>query len=192
MAKIYVASSWRNPYFADVVSCLRAAGHEVYDFRNPPHGGHGFKWAEIAPDMGVGAAACAGSAAGAGGAGCAGAGAGAGAPGVVGAVGAATGGGAAGCAGEAATEWTFDQYRQGLKHPKAERQFAADLEAMLWADTCVLVLPCGRSAHTEAGWFSGRGLKTIAYIPQFDEPELMYKLFDAIVATPTELLEALK
>ena len=153
MAKIYVASSWRNPYFADVVSLLRSAGHEVYDFRNPPHGGHGFKWAEIAQDMGVGAA---------------------------------------GCAGEAATEWTFDQYRQGLKHPKAERQFAADLEAMLWADTCVLVLPCGRSAHTEAGWFSGRGLKTIAYIPQFDEPELMYKLFNAIVATPTELLEALK
>lgn len=178
MAKIYVASSWRNPYFADVVSCLRAAGHEVYDFRNPPHGGHGFKWAEIAPDMGVGAAA------GAGGCGCAGAAAGA--PGVVGAVGAATGGGAS------TTEWTFDQYRQGLKHPKAERQFAADLEAMLWADTCVLVLPCGRSAHTEAGWFSGRSLKTIAYIPQFDEPELMYKLFDAIVATPTELLEALK
>ena len=174
MAKIYVASSWRNPYFADVVSLLLAAGHEVYDFRNPPHGGHGFKWAEIAPDMGVGAAASAGSGAGAGGAG------------VVGAVGAATGGGAA------ATEWTFDQYRQGLKHPKAERQFAADLEAMQWADTCVLVLPCGRSAHTEAGWFSGRGLKTIAYIPQFDEPELMYKLFDAVVATPTELLEALK
>ncbi|MCR4571050.1 MAG: hypothetical protein K5652_02490 [Bacteroidales bacterium] len=105
---------------------------------------------------------------------------------MVGAVGAATGGGAA------ATEWTFEQYRQGLKHPKAERQFAADLEAMQWADTCVLVLPCGRSAHTEAGWFSGRGLKTIAYIPQFDEPELMYKLFDAVVATPTELLEALK
>ena len=156
MAKIYVASSWKNPYFADVVSLLRSAGHEVYDFRNPPHGGHGFKWAEIAPDMGVGVA------------------------------------GAAGCAVGAATEWTFDQYRQGLKHPKAERQFAADLEAMQWADTCVLVLPCGRSAHTEAGWFSGRGLKTIAYIPQFDEPELMYKLFDAIVATPTELLEALK
>ena len=27
----------------------------------------------------------------------------------------------------------------------------ADLDAMLWAETCVLVLPCGRSAHTEAG-----------------------------------------
>ena len=101
-------------------------------------------------------------------------------------------GGRIGCAVGAATEWTFDQYREGLKHPKAERQFAADLEAMLWADTCVLVLPCGRSAHTEAGWFSGRGLKTIAYIPQFDEPELMYKLFDSVVGTLDELIAALK
>ena len=141
MAKIYVASSWKNPYFVEVVARLRAEGHEVYDFRNPPHGGHGFKWTEIDPD---------------------------------------------------AHSWNFGQYRQGLKHPKAERQFAADLEAMLWADTCVLVLPCGRSAHTEAGWFSGRGLKTIAYIPQFDEPELMYKLFDSVVGTLDDLIAALK
>lgn len=42
----------------------------------------------------------------------------------------------------------------------------------------VLVLPCGRSAHTEAGWFAGRGLKTIVYMPGKQEPELMYKLFD--------------
>lgn len=42
----------------------------------------------------------------------------------------------------------------------------ADVDAMLWADTCVLVLPCGRSAHTEAGWFAGKGLKTIVYMPE--------------------------
>lgn len=41
MAKIYVASSWRNKYYSEVVDTLRAAGHEVYDFRNPPHGGNG-------------------------------------------------------------------------------------------------------------------------------------------------------
>ena len=34
MAKIYVASSWRNQYFPDVVKILREYGHEVYDFRN--------------------------------------------------------------------------------------------------------------------------------------------------------------
>ena len=37
MARIYVASSWRNKYFPEVVECLRAEGHEVFDFRNPPH-----------------------------------------------------------------------------------------------------------------------------------------------------------
>ena len=53
MAKIYVASSWRNRYFPEVVTRLREAGHEVYDFRNPPHGGNGFRWTDIdenAPD----------------------------------------------------------------------------------------------------------------------------------------------
>ena len=54
---------------------------------------------------------------------------------------------------------------------------------MEWADTCVLVLPCGRSAHTEAGWFAGAGKKVIAYIPEMMEPELMYKLFDAVTDT---------
>jgi len=34
--KIYVASSWRNDYYPKVVAKLREAGHEVYDFRNPP------------------------------------------------------------------------------------------------------------------------------------------------------------
>ena len=33
---IYVASSWRNTYYPEVVQALRDAGHEVYDFRNPP------------------------------------------------------------------------------------------------------------------------------------------------------------
>jgi hypothetical protein len=31
--KIYVASSWRNEYYPEVVEKLREAGHEVYDFR---------------------------------------------------------------------------------------------------------------------------------------------------------------
>ena len=60
--------------------------------------------------------------------------------------------------------------------------------AMLWADTCVLVLPCGRSAHTEAGWFAGKGLKTIVYMPEKQTPELMYKLFDGVVGSLEELV----
>jgi len=41
------------------------------------------------------------------------------------------------------------------------RQFHNDIKAMEACDACVLVLPCGRSAHTEAGWFAGRGKKTV-------------------------------
>ena len=36
--KIYVASSWRNEFYTEVVETLREAGHDVYDFRNPPSG----------------------------------------------------------------------------------------------------------------------------------------------------------
>ena len=137
MANIYVASSWRNPYFPEVVQRLREAGHQVYDFRNPPHGGAGFHWTDV---------------------------------------------------DENAPNWTFGEYAQGLTHPLAEKQFKADLDALEWADACVLVLPCGRSAHTEAGWMSGRGKKVVVYIPKMEEPELMYKLFDRVVGTLEELV----
>lgn len=79
-----------------------------------------------------------------------------------------------------------------MHHPKAERQFAADLEALNWADTCVLVLPCGRSAHTEAGWMAGAGKRVVAYIPEMVEPELMYKLFDQVVGSVDNLIESLR
>lgn len=49
---IYVASSWRNPYQPVVVGELRFMGHEVYDFRNPEPGSHGFHWSEIDPVIG--------------------------------------------------------------------------------------------------------------------------------------------
>ncbi len=47
MAKIYVASSWRNPYYPEVVKRLKDEGHDVYDFRNAPHGGGGSHWTDV-------------------------------------------------------------------------------------------------------------------------------------------------
>ena len=49
MAKIYVASSWRNQHQPQVVSFLREQGHEVYDFRHPA-GKTGFQWSQIDED----------------------------------------------------------------------------------------------------------------------------------------------
>ena len=90
-----------------------------------------------------------------------------------------------------APNWTYAQYAEGLHHPLAERQFQADIDALTWADTCVLVLPCGCSAHTEAGWMAGAGKRVLAYIPEMVEPELMYKLFDGVAGSLEELVEKL-
>jgi hypothetical protein len=47
--KIYVASSWRNEQQPVVVERLRKEGYEVYDFRNPEPGDHGFSWKQVCP-----------------------------------------------------------------------------------------------------------------------------------------------
>lgn len=84
-------------------------------------------------------------------------------------------------------QWTPSQFRDALQHPIADRGFAHDLGGMEWADTCVLLLPCGRSAHLEAGWFTGRGIPVVFYVPLGSEPELMYKLGGPIVVDTDEL-----
>lgn len=50
MARIYVATSWKNTKQPDVVKTLRIDGHQVYDFQNPPGGFPGFQWSEIDKD----------------------------------------------------------------------------------------------------------------------------------------------
>lgn len=84
-------------------------------------------------------------------------------------------------------QWTTDQYRQALTTHFAKEGFLSDFNGMKWCDTCVMVLPCGRSANTEAGWCKGQGKEVFVYSPIKQEPELMYKLYDAIIATAEEL-----
>lgn len=134
--KIYVASSWRNPYQPEVVKKLRAQGHEVYDFRNPEEGNNGFAWSDIDPDW---------------------------------------------------ENWSTEEYKKALEHPVAKAGFKHDFDAMKWADCCVMVLPCGRSANTEAGWMKGAGKKVFVYQPIKQEPELMYKIYDGILTDIEDL-----
>ena len=49
-------------------------------------------------------------------------------------------------------------------------------------DTCVLVLPCGCSARTEAGCFAGPGKKVLVYILEKQEPELIHNFLQVSVA----------
>ena len=126
-SKIYVASSWRNPYQPMIVTLLRKK-HQVYDFRDPDS--H-FTWNQIDPNW---------------------------------------------------QEWNNSQYIEGLDHPFAVAGYQIDYQAMQWADTFVLVMPCGRSAHLEAGWAVGAS-KRLAILLDHNlpvEPELMYKMADLI------------
>lgn len=75
--------------------------------------------------------------------------------------------------------WSTDEYITALDHPAAVAGFNSDFEAMHWADTFILVLPCGRSAHLELGWAAGKGKRTIILLEKM-EPELMVKMCDHI------------
>ena len=85
--------------------------------------------------------------------------------------------------------WTPEQFKKALDHPIAKNGFKLDFNAMKDSDICILVLPCGRSAHTEAGWMSGVGKKVYVYIPEPNEPELMYKIYDDIFTNLDILIE---
>lgn len=138
--KIYVASSWRNPYQPAVVTTLRSDGHEVYDFRNPPNRS-GFSWRQVSAVP--------------------------------------------------VSEWTPAEWRDVLTHPTSEAGFEADMGALRDCDACVLVLPCGRSAHLELGWAAGAGKRTyVLAAPTLDEPELMVKMCDGGIVLSIEELRA--
>lgn len=135
--RIYVASSWRNDYQQGVVTALRADGHQVYDFKNPPNGIKGFAWSDIGLDP------------------------------------------------KDCKAW---EYRDAVTtHPRAAQGFISDFRGMEWADTCVLVLPSGRSAHTEAGFMAGRGKRTLVLTRDGEDPELMYLCFQDICISLNEL-----
>ncbi len=142
MARIYLASSWRNGDQPAMVDLLRSNGHAVYDFRNPFSGAPGFSWREIDTNW---------------------------------------------------QSWTAEEYRHFVTtHPAAASGFLSDLRAMQWADVCVLLLPCGRSAHLEAGWFCGQGKRCIVRTRDGEEPELMALLATDICVSDAEVLNALE
>ncbi len=88
-------------------------------------------------------------------------------------------------------EWKPKQFIKALDHPIAEAGYKLDFDAMKQADVCIMVLPCGRSAHSEAGWMKGAGKKVYIYVPESTEPELMYKIYDGIFTDLESILHEL-
>lgn len=89
-------------------------------------------------------------------------------------------------------EWDIPTYIRALSTKEAFQGFNRDWNAMKWADTFVLLLPCGRSAHLEAGWAIGQKKDTYIYLkPEQFEPDLMYKMA-TIVTSDDALLSRLR
>jgi len=161
--RIYVASSWRNQFQQEVVQKLRSLGHEVYDFRGVGDGWGGELTCEDCKQAKVHAYSDA-----------------------------TTPGffhtecprhrGAGGFGWKKVDpdwqNWPSDipRYLRGLEHPRAIEGFNRDMDALKAADACILVNPCGQSAHAEYGWACGAGKLTAAYCPAIREPDLMIKM----------------
>lgn len=77
-------------------------------------------------------------------------------------------------------------------HPVALAGYKLDKDALDWSDTCVLALPCGRSAHLELGYAAGQGKETFILLhgDRF-EPELMYLLCTTMATSVPELISKL-
>lgn len=75
--------------------------------------------------------------------------------------------------------WSPDRFVANLDHPIAVGGFRADMNALQACDACVLVMPCGRSAHLELGYAIGAG-KPTAILLEDGEPELMYAMADLV------------
>jgi len=90
-------------------------------------------------------------------------------------------------------QWSPRRFVSALAHPIAQAGFKSDFDAMKWADCGVLLLPCGRSAHLEAGYFVGAG-KPLHILLQSRgfEPELMYLMATSVNTQADELLNALR
>jgi hypothetical protein len=104
--------------------------------------------------------------------------------------------------------WTPRKFEVALHHPLTIRGFDSDAGALAAAECCVLVLPCGASAHLEAGWAQGAGKPVIVLVPDaplheiYDvkatekevpmrppwEPELMYRWFAGFATTVKQVV----
>lgn len=72
------------------------------------------------------------------------------------------------------------QFVSALGHERAQQGFERDMEHLRSASAVILLLPCGKSAHLEAGWAVGAGKPVAAYLPEPVQPELMYGMFDLV------------
>lgn len=85
-----------------------------------------------------------------------------------------------------------EDFRRMLLSDEAKERFIEHFNAMQDADTCILLLPCGSSSHSEAGYMNGLGKRVfIMDTREKAVPELMYLMYDNYFFRKEDLYEAL-
>jgi hypothetical protein len=91
------------------------------------------------------------------------------------------------------SETQAEQFIEMIKHPIAINGHKRDMDNLDRADCLILVLPCGKSAHAEFGMaVKSPTTKTIVYITDPVQPELLYASADHITSTISGVLRCLK
>ena len=88
--------------------------------------------------------------------------------------------------------WSPSEYLLGLSHERANQGFKRDMDALVWCDACVYVMPCGPSASMEMGYAKGAGKLVIVYVPDLREPDLMVKMADLVTNNFSDVLRAME
>jgi hypothetical protein len=80
---------------------------------------------------------------------------------------------------------------QFLSDPRSQKAFLEDKKHIDWADLIIMVLPCGKSSHLEAGYAKGCG-KLLYILGEFPpgEFDVMYGFADRLLTF--DELESLK
>lgn len=93
-------------------------------------------------------------------------------------------------------------YKQGILSPEDNDKILSDkkvvkcysehLKAIQDADTCILLLPCGKSSHIEAGYLAGIGKRVFVYDTNTHvSPELMYLTLNGYFHNIDDLINAI-
>jgi len=99
------------------------------------------------------------------------------------------------CGGPEADDHWRDYHRgrghtfpEAMQHPMAKHIFSLDKHWLDWADTAVMLTPCGKSGHLEMGYMAGTGKMTIAVVQDPERWDVMYQFLDAVVDDEDHLM----
>lgn len=83
---------------------------------------------------------------------------------------------------------TPEDFTKMLSEKQARDRFQEHFSAMKDADVCIMLLPCGASSHSEAGFMKGSGKRVFVFDKrEAVEPELMYLMYDGYTADADDL-----